>query len=158
MRVRVLVGCGVVALLAVVSCSGPSRGTQPQVEASSGNPDKPAVEIPAGPAPSSLRVDDVRPGTGAEAQPGKTLRVHYVGVAFSTRAQFDASWDRDQPLPFVLGQGEVIEGWDEGLVGMKVGGRRRLIIPPDLAYGSRGKGSIKPGETLVFVIDLLEVT
>jgi peptidylprolyl isomerase len=156
--VRRVLGAVAIALLTLTACAEAPDAREPGAVASSGNPDKPAVEIPAGPAPRTLRVDDLRPGTGAEAEPGKTLRVHFVGVAFSTRQQFDASWDRDQPLPFVLGQGDVIEGWDEGLVGMKVGGRRRLIIPPELAYGSGGRSGIKPNETLVFVIDLLEVS
>jgi peptidylprolyl isomerase len=153
----VFAGAVAAALLALTACAEAPDAKEPGVTASI-NPDKPTVEIPAGPAPRTLRVDDLRQGTGPEAEPGRTLRVHYVGVAFSTRTQFDATWDRDQPLPFVLGQGDVIEGWDEGLVGMRAGGRRRLIIPPELAYGSRGRTGIKPNETLVFVIDLLEVS
>ncbi|MGQ0743586.1 MAG: FKBP-type peptidyl-prolyl cis-trans isomerase [Acidimicrobiales bacterium] len=119
---------------------------------------KPKVTVPEGPAPTSLQSDDLVVGTGSEAVAGKRVTVQYVGVAFSTKAQFDASWDRGQPFSFDLGGGRVIDGWDQGVVGMKVGGRRQLVIPPSLGYGSRGAGSaIKPGETLVFVIDLLSV-
>jgi peptidylprolyl isomerase len=97
-------------------------------------------------------------GTGDEATKGRNVSVHYVGVAWSTGSQFDASWDRNEPFDFRLGAGQVIQGWDEGVAGMKVGGRRTLTIPPDMAYGSRGAGGvIKGGETLVFVVDLLNV-
>lgn len=120
--------------------------------------DKPTVEIPAGDPPKTLKILDVRAGTGAEATSGKTVRVHYVGVAWSTKQQFDASWDRGQPFEFALGAGQVIKGWDQGVAGMKVGGRRRLTIPPDLGYGPRGAPpAIGPNETLVFVVDLLAV-
>ena len=95
-------------------------------------------------------------GDGDEAHPGEQVSVQYVGLAWSTGSQFDASWDRGEPLAFALGKGEVIAGWDQGVVGMRVGGRRRLTIPPHLGYGSRGAGGvIKGGETLVFVVDLL---
>ena len=89
-------------------------------------------------------------------RPGDTVEVHYVGVAYSTGEEFDASWNRGEPLQFRLGVGQVIAGWDQGVQGMKVGGRRQLIIPPDLAYGDRGAaGAIAPGETLIFVCDLV---
>ncbi len=117
---------------------------------------KPTIEKPTGKPPKQLEVEDLAPGTGAEAQPGQQLTVQYVGVSFKTGKQFDASWDNGQPFPFQLGAGMVIPGWDQGLVGMKVGGRRKLTIPPDLAYGPAGSGPIGPNETLVFVIDLLE--
>ena len=118
---------------------------------------KPEIEFPYGDPPTDLVVDDISEGTGAEAKPGQTVRVHYVGVAFSTGEEFDASWNRGEPLEFRLGAGRVIPGWDQGLVGMKVGGRRQLTIPPDLAYGDRGAGGvIKPGETLIFVCDLVD--
>jgi peptidylprolyl isomerase len=95
---------------------------------------------------------------GAEATPGKTVEVHYVGVAWSTKKQFDASWDRGETFDFPLGAGRVIRGWDEGVKGMRVGGRRRLIIPPAMGYGARGAGGdIGPNETLVFIVDLLAV-
>ncbi len=118
---------------------------------------KPMVEKPAGKAPTALEVEDLAQGTGAEAQAGSQLTVQYVGVSFKSGKQFDASWDNGQPFPFQLGAGMVIPGWDQGLVGMKVGGRRKLTIPPELAYGPAGSGPIGPNETLVFVIDLLEV-
>ncbi len=101
---------------------------------------------------------DVVDGKGRAAKAGDNLVVHYVGVLYKTGKQFDASWDGGRPFPFTLGQGAVIPGWDQGLQGMKVGGRRLLIIPPDLAYGAQGQGSIGPNETLVFVVDLLNDT
>jgi peptidylprolyl isomerase len=120
--------------------------------------DKPEIDFPDGPPPSELETVDIVEGDGAEATPGSTAVVHYVGVAFSSGEEFDASWNRGQPFAFPLGAGNVIAGWDRGVVGMKVGGRRRLVIPPDLAYGDRGAGSvIAPGETLIFVVDLLDV-
>jgi peptidylprolyl isomerase len=97
-------------------------------------------------------------GTGEEAKSGQTAVVHYVGVGVSSGEQFDASWDRDEPFSFPLGAGYVIKGWDQGVVGMKVGGRRRLVIPAHLGYGQAGAGGvIAPGETLIFVVDLLEI-
>ena len=111
-----------------------------------------------GAPPDDLVIDDVVPGDGEEARAGDVVTAQYVGVSWSTQEQFDASWDRGQPLTFPLGEGRVIEGWDRGLEGMRVGGRRVLIIPPELGYGDRGvEGVIAPGETLVFVVDLLEV-
>lgn len=119
---------------------------------------KPDVTIPAGSPPDALQVEDLVVGSGAEATAGKTVDVHYVGVAWSTRQQFDASWDRGSTFSFPLGAGRVIKGWDQGVAGMKSGGRRRLTIPAGLGYGDRGAGgAIKPGETLVFVVDLLGV-
>lgn len=120
--------------------------------------DKPEVSVPDGPPPAELGIEDLAEGDGPEATPGQAVDVHYVGVSWSTGTQFDASWDRGQPFSFRLGAGQVIPGWDRGVAGMRVGGRRRLTIPPDLAYGSRGAGgAIGPGETLVFVVDLLGV-
>lgn len=117
---------------------------------------KPDVTIPETPPPSELAVEDLVVGEGAEAAVGHQVSVHYVGVAWSTGEQFDASWDRGEPFAFGLGAGQVIAGWDQGVVGMREGGRRRLTIPADLGYGSRGAGGvIKGGETLVFVVDLL---
>jgi peptidylprolyl isomerase len=120
--------------------------------------DKPEIDFPDGPPPADLEVTDITEGSGAEATAGSTVSVHYVGVAHSTGEEFDASYNRGAPLDFRLGVGQVISGWDQGVEGMKVGGRRRLVIPPHLGYGDRGAGGvIKPGETLIFVVDLLEV-
>lgn len=117
---------------------------------------KPDVTIPGGQPPDQLVVEDLVVGEGDEARPGQQVSVHYVGVAWSTGEQFDASWDRGETFEFGLGGGQVIRGWDEGVAGMRVGGRRRLTIPPHLGYGQRGAGGvIKGGETLVFVVDLL---
>ena len=119
---------------------------------------KPEVVIPQTPAPATLVTEDIMVGDGVEAVSGKNVSVHYVGVAWSTGKQFDASWDRSEPFDFGLGAGQVISGWDKGVAGMKVGGRRKLTIPPDMGYGSQGAGGvIKGGETLVFVVDLLNV-
>jgi peptidylprolyl isomerase len=122
--------------------------------------EKPNVEIPAGQdPPAGLELEDLSPGSGEEATHGVTVEVHYVGVSWSDGQQFDASWDRGDTFSFRLGAGQVIAGWDQGVKGMRAGGRRRLTIPPDLAYGSRGAGGvIGPGETLVFVVDLISVT
>jgi peptidylprolyl isomerase len=117
---------------------------------------KPAVTVPTGPAPKQLVVKDLIKGTGAVAKKGSNLTVNYVGVLYKGGKEFDSSWKRSQTFPFVLGQGSVIPGWDQGLVGMKVGGRRELIIPSSLAYGPRGSGAaIPPNSPLVFVVDLL---
>ena len=119
---------------------------------------KPEIDFPGGEPPTDLEVTDLEVGDGAEAVPGSTVSAHYVGVAFSTGEEFDSSWNRGQPLDFPLGQGMVIAGWDRGIAGMRVGGRRRLVIPPQLAYGDRGAGGvIGPGETLIFVVDLVGV-
>jgi peptidylprolyl isomerase len=118
--------------------------------------EKPEVDFPGGEPPADLQVTDVWEGDGAVAKAGDTVEVHYVGVAYSTGEEFDASWNRGAPLQFQLGVGHVIAGWDQGVQGMRVGGRRQLIIPPGLAYGDRGAGrAIAPGETLIFVCDLV---
>jgi peptidylprolyl isomerase len=120
--------------------------------------EKPEVDHPEGGPPAELEITDLTVGDGPEAQDGNTVSVHYVGVSFSSGAEFDSSWNRGEPLRFGLGRGQVIPGWDQGVAGMKIGGRRRLVIPPHLAYGDRGAGGvIKPGETLVFVVDLVGV-
>jgi peptidylprolyl isomerase len=120
------------------------------------NAGKPEVDFPGGEPPTKLEITDIWEGEGKVASPGDTVQVNYVGVAYSTGEEFDASWNRGEPLSFKLGAGQVIAGWDQGIQGMKVGGRRQLIIPPDLAYGNRGAGNvIKPGETLIFVCDLV---
>lgn len=120
---------------------------------------KPSVDVPTGETPpAELVLEDIEVGDGPEAVAGQQVEVHYVGVAWSDGGQFDASWDRNDTFRFGLGQGQVIAGWDQGVAGMKVGGRRRITIPPELGYGSSGAGGvIKGGETLVFVVDLLGV-
>jgi peptidylprolyl isomerase len=120
---------------------------------------KPTVTIPKDETPpTTLQSCDLVVGTGDEATPGKDVKVQYVGVAWSTGQQFDASWDSSGSFDFPLGQGRVIQGGDQGVAGMKVGGRRELVIPPDLGYGERGAGgAIGPNETLVFIVDLLKV-
>jgi len=118
---------------------------------------KPDVPQPTGTPPEELGTDDVVVGEGAAAKPGDHVTVHYVGVSFSNGTQFDSSWDRGAPFDFPLGAGRVIKGWDFGVTGMREGGRRTLVIPPELGYGARGMGPIAPNETLVFVVDLVKV-
>jgi peptidylprolyl isomerase len=119
---------------------------------------KPMIDFPEGPAPTDLLIEDITVGDGAEATPGTQVSVHYVGVAHSSGEEFDSSWSRNAPFQFGLGARQVIAGWDQGVAGMKVGGRRKLTIPAHLGYGDRGAGGvIKPGETLIFVVDLLGV-
>jgi peptidylprolyl isomerase len=119
---------------------------------------KPSVSIPSTNPPADLVIEDLTVGTGKEATKGTNVEVHYIGVAWSTGKQFDASWDRNEAFEFRLGAGQVIAGWDQGVAGMKVGGRRSLTIPAHLGYGNQGAGGvIKGGETLVFVVDLLNV-
>ena len=120
--------------------------------------ERPEVDKPDGDIPFELGIEDLVPGDGAEASAGSKVAVHYVGVAFSTGEEFDASWNRGRPFEFKLGKGQVIPGWDAGVQGMKVGGRRKLTIPSAMAYGARGAGGvIAPHEPLVFVVDLLSV-
>jgi peptidylprolyl isomerase len=118
--------------------------------------DKPDVGPITGEPPAELLIEDITVGDGPEAQPGQHVSVHYVGVAYSSGKEFDASFNRGEPFEFPLGGGRVIAGWDRGVAGMRVGGRRKLTIPPELGYGARGAGGvIKPHETLIFVVDLL---
>jgi peptidylprolyl isomerase len=121
--------------------------------------EKPVVAVPSAQPPSyQLEIEDITVGQGEEAVAGRVVEVHYVGVSWKTGRQFDASWDRGSTFKFPLGKRKVIPGWDRGIVGMKVAGRRRLTIPPDLAYGKRGAGGvIGPDETLVFVVDLIAI-
>jgi peptidylprolyl isomerase len=172
MRTRHLIAGGLAALsLVAAGCGGddietatfavdappPSADAGDVAEpASSGK--KPKVTVPDGPAPKELVVEDLEEGTGKAAKAGDALTMDYVGVSYSTGKEFDSSFSAGQPFDFTLGQGMVIAGWDEGIEGMKVGGRRKLIIPPDKAYGAQGSPpSIKPNETLVFVVDLLAI-
>jgi peptidylprolyl isomerase len=119
---------------------------------------KPEIDFPGDTPPTELVVEDQVVGEGREATAGSTVLAHYVGVAHSTGEEFDASWNRGEPLRFRLGVGQVIAGWDQGLQGMRVGGRRKIVIPPHLGYGDQGAGgAIKGGETLIFVVDLVDV-
>lgn len=141
-------------IVAVVVATG---GGDDSDSASTADLTKPKVEVPDGPPPTDLQVTDITEGDGAEAVAGDTLTMQYVGVSYSTGKEFDASWGSGQPFTFQLGAGNVIPGWDQGIAGMKVGGRRQLIIPPDLGYGAQGSPpDIKPNETLIFIVDLLD--
>ena len=139
------------------STTGSTEAGAPAAEAGGAEKTKPTVTVPEGAPPKKLEVRDIEEGTGAEAKAGDEVSVQYVGVNYKTGKEFDASWDRGEPFIFQLGAGMVIPGWDQGVEGMKVGGRRELIIPPELAYGPEGSPpAIGPNETLIFVIDLLE--
>ena len=148
------------AALSVAGCGADSEETsssKPEAT-STPAPTKPEITVPKGKAPKKLVIKDIKEGTGATAEAGKQVSVQYVGISFLNGRQFDASWDRGEPFSFQLGTGSVIPGWDQGVEGMKVGGRRQLVVPPDLAYGAQGSPpTIGPNETLVFVFDLLNV-
>ena len=132
--------------------------TPAEADDSAAKRSKPQVTVPGGAPPAKLVEKDEVEGTGTEAKSGDQVTVQYVGVGYESREEFDASWDRGEPFSFRLGVGEVIPGWDQGVEGMKVGGRRELIIPPNLAYGAAGSPpAIGPNETLIFVVDLLAV-
>lgn len=119
---------------------------------------KPRIEVPKGAATTELTIRDLVVGDGPEAQPGRVVQVHYVGVTFASGKEFDSSWERDRPFKFAVGGGRVIKGWDRGVRGMKVGGRREIIVPPRLGYGRQSPSSLIPaGSTLIFVVDLLTV-
>jgi peptidylprolyl isomerase len=118
---------------------------------------KPKVAVPNGPPPEELVIEDLEEGSGPEAKPGDEVTVQYVGVNYKTGKEFDASWDRGEPFTFKLGEGLVVEGWEKGIPGMKPGGRRELIIPPELGYGYARTEGIPPGSTLIFVVDLISV-
>ncbi len=165
----------VAAVLAVAGCGGaeapaeqeaaappsqtaPPSATQPPPPEQPGPASKPEVKVPEGPPPEELETKDLVEGDGQTAREGDMVTVQYVGVLYDTGEEFDASYDAGEPFTFTLGAGEVIPGWDEGIAGMQVGGRRRLVIPPDQAYGDQGfPPAIGPGETLVFVVDLVSV-
>jgi peptidylprolyl isomerase len=163
----ILVAC---AALVVAGCgdddsssdsAGSTGSTAAEAPESSGDASsrsKPEVEVPSGASPKQLEETDLIEGTGPEAKSGDKVTVQYVGVGFDSGKEFDASWNRGEPFSFTLGASEVIPGWDQGVEGMKVGGQRELVIPPELAYGEAGAPpAIGPNETLVFVIDLIEL-
>ena len=136
------------------SSSGEDTSSSQQAEAPE-KKTKPKVEKPSGAPPKQLVTNDLEEGSGAEAKAGDAVTVQYVGVNFKTGKEFDSSWSRSEPFTFTLGAGEVIPGWDQGIEGMKVGGRRELVIPPELGYGTAGAPpAIPPNETLIFVVDL----
>lgn len=172
---RLLLSLGVLAVLGAAaagcgsdeqdgSASTPTAASAPTATApaatgaETGTTTKPKVVVPKGPPPKKLVIKDLKQGSGQAAKAGDTVSVQYVGVNYADGKQFDASWDRGQPFSFQLGAGMVIRGWDQGVAGMKPGGRRELIIPPDLAYGAQGAPpDIPPNATLVFVIDLVSI-
>lgn len=151
------------ALLAFAGCGGSSDSSTGSSESTAATTEsaaktKPTVTVPPGPPPPKVAIKELEKGSGAEAKSGDEVTVQYVGVDFKNGKEFDSSWSRNEPFSFKLGAGEVIPGWDLGVKGMKVGGRRELVIPPQFAYGETGQPpTIGPNETLVFVIDLLEV-
>jgi peptidylprolyl isomerase len=155
------------AALAIAGCGGSDSSTESTgttttestaAEAAASEKTKPKVTVPKGAPPKQLETKELEEGSGAEAKAGDEVTVQYVGVNYKNGREFDSSWSRNEPFPLTLGAGSVIPGWEQGIEGMKVGGRRELIIPPELAYGEAGyPPAIGPNETLVFVIDLLEV-
>jgi peptidylprolyl isomerase len=164
----ILALCAALLALAIAGCGGGDDSTSSTAASSeaggseapaAGSTDlskKPKVTVPDGAAPKQLEEKELVEGDGPEAKAGDEVTVQYVGVGYDSKEQFDASWDRGEPFSFTLGAGEVIPGWDEGVAGMKVGGRRELTIPSQLAYGPTGSPPvIGPNETLIFVIDLL---
>jgi FKBP-type peptidyl-prolyl cis-trans isomerase len=154
--IGLLVAGGILAVVIAVILIGRSGGSNGETTSVADPGPKPTVQVPKGPPPNHLVVRDLKAGDGVEAKPGDQVSVQYVGVLYSDGKQFDSSWDRGQPFSFQLGGGQVIKGWDEGVAGMKVGGRRELIIPPNLAYGPQGQPPTIPANaTLVFVIDLV---
>jgi peptidylprolyl isomerase len=156
--IGLLAAGGILAVVVIVILVGRSGGSSGETTSVADVGSKPTVEVPKGQAPTQLVVKDLKTGDGAEAKSGDQVSVQYVGVLYSDGKQFDSSWDRGQPFSFQLGGGQVIPGWDQGVAGMKVGGRRELVIPPDLAYGAQGQPPTIPANaTLVFVIDLVSV-
>jgi peptidylprolyl isomerase len=174
MKLFTLIVCLCVALiLSVAGCGGGNDSSTGSVESTTSTEEstastkksepaakktKPKVTVPKGAPPKQLVVKELEEGTGAEAKAGDEIAVQYVGVDYKNGKEFDSSWSRHEPLVFQLGVGQVIPGWDQGIEGMKVGGRRELIIPPELAYGEAGSPpAIGPNETLIFVVDLLAI-
>ncbi len=166
----VIAGCGSSDDSSTGSSESTATSTEPSEESparsggngekqgSGGEKTKPKVTVPSGPPPKKLEIKEIEKGTGPEAKAGDEATVQYVGVGYDSKEEFDSSWSRNEPFPVTLGAGGVIPGWEQGIEGMKVGGRRELIIPPNLAYGPEGRPPvIGPNETLIFVIDLLAV-
>jgi peptidylprolyl isomerase len=168
---RTLIALVLVLALGIAACGGDDSGGE---TASTATPEpddigaivdgiskdtksKPKIVAPQGQPPGRLVKRDIVTGEGKRAKPGDTLTMQYVGVSWSTGEQFDASWDHGQPFPFKLGAGMVIPGWDKGMVGMRKGGRRLLVIPPEMGYGPNGQGPIGPNETLIFAVDLVDI-
>jgi peptidylprolyl isomerase len=157
--IGLLVAGGILVVVVAVILIGRSGGSSDDTsKAAITVPNGPTIQLPTGTAPTQLQVKDLKTGTGAEAKSGDQVSVQYIGVLYDNGSKFDSSYDHGQPFSFKLGGGQVIPGWDQGVAGMKVGGRRELIIPPDLAYGAQGQPpTIPPNATLVFVIDLVSV-
>jgi peptidylprolyl isomerase len=150
-----------VLALVIAGCGGDDDSTTGDTAAAApqqSTAEKPKIAKPSGAPPDELVVNDIVEGTGDEATAGDEVTVDYVGVNYKSGEEFDASWSRNEPFAFPLGAGAVIQGWDQGVEGMKVGGRRELVIPPELAYGPAGQPpTIPPNETLIFVVDLRKV-
>lgn len=156
--IGLLAAGGILAVVVIVILLARGGGSGGETTSVADTGPKPTVEVPKGPAPTQLVVKDLKTGDGVEAKSGDQVSVQYVGVLYSDGKQFDSSFDRGQPFSFQLGGNQVIPGWDQGVAGMKVGGRRELIIPPNLAYGAQGQPPTIPANaTLVFVIDLVSV-
>jgi peptidylprolyl isomerase len=158
--IGLLVAGGILVVVVAVILIGRSGGSNDDEtsKAAITVPNGPTIQLPTGAAPTQLEVKDLKTGNGAEAKAGDQVSVQYIGVLYDNGSKFDSSYDHGQPFSFKLGGGNVIPGWDQGVAGMKVGGRRELIIPPDLAYGAQGQPpTIPPNATLVFVIDLVSV-
>ncbi len=158
--IGLIVGGGILVVVVAVILIGRSGGSSngDTSKADITVPNGPTVTLPTGAAPTQLVVKDLKTGTGAEAKAGDQVSVQYIGVLYDNGTKFDSSYDHGQPFSFKLGGGQVIPGWDQGVAGMKAGGRRELIIPPELAYGAQGQPpTIPPNATLVFVIDLVKV-
>jgi peptidylprolyl isomerase len=156
--IATLVAC---VAIAVAGCGSDdsTTGSETSASAETATATKPVVKPPKGAPPKELEVKDLVEGEGDEAVAGDSVSVDYVGVNYKSGKEFDSSWSRSEPFTFALGAGEVIPGWDQGVQGMKIGGRRELIIPPELAYGSAGSPpAIPPNETLIFVVDLREIS
>jgi peptidylprolyl isomerase len=160
-RPRVAAVTVLAALLLLVACSDGDAGeeAEPPPTPNAGEVEgKPNVQLPEdAPPPEDLQVEDVEEGDGDAVEDGALVTLHFVGLRWSDGAEFGSSWDRGQPVSYTHGQGRWVEGWERGLEGMREGGRRQVVVPPELGYGQRGAPGVPPGETLVFVIDLLEV-